>query len=237
VTDEPEGKVTPYLSANNVQYLIGVGGGANAFQSRGIPASWLVDPDGNVIWQGHPSSLPVNLIEENLAKVRLTPKFDDIPDALSKAGKYLQKGQLGKGVEELEKIQKDPAQDPAAIESATQYLKKVTDFGKAELESAVRLGTENGYYLSGMTKLQQLKSMFKGCEIGDQADDKISEWKKDSSVKAHMEGEALVAQAEELIMKKSDPKKAKAILERVSEGKKYAGTKVAERAARRLANL
>ena len=46
-------KVTKYIDTHGVQYPMARGGG-KGFSPRGIPAAWLVGPNGKILWQGNP---------------------------------------------------------------------------------------------------------------------------------------------------------------------------------------
>ena len=68
VSDESEAKVAPFITKNNMEYIVAIGG-ADAYKTRGIPAAWLVGADGVVLWQGHPGNLKESVIEESLNQV------------------------------------------------------------------------------------------------------------------------------------------------------------------------
>jgi hypothetical protein len=56
ISDEPAGKVQPYVEKNQLPFAIGYGSKSNkAYGVRGIPHAVLIDPNGNVAWDGHPA--------------------------------------------------------------------------------------------------------------------------------------------------------------------------------------
>jgi hypothetical protein len=229
VTDEQEGKVTPYIEKNGIEYTIALGG-ASGYKTRGIPAAWLVGPDGKVLWKGHPSGLNASIIEEHLAKVRMTPQWDKLPGGLKNARKALGKGLFAKGLKALAK-EVDDADHGAA---ASEAIEQVKAYGQSQLDM-VDSHAEAGNYSGGMELLGSLEKSFKGTEIGDAAKAKRSEWKKDKTVKAELEGEKLLAKAQALL--RDNPKGAASVLLKITKGKKYEGTKARAAAEAKLSGL
>jgi hypothetical protein len=210
-----------------MEYLVAFGGGAGGYSSTGIPAAWLVGPDGKIVWKGHPSGLTAEIVQANLKNVRLRPKFEFQADELKKASKLLEAGNFGKALAELEKVI-TANETPAAVEQATAAKTQVLTYGEDELK-AVEDYASSGYYSEGLLKLQELSVAFKGTEIGDRADEKEKAWKKDDKIKAELEGSEAIAQAKEMIGKRGY-KDAARVLVQVTRGKKYEGTKARERA-------
>jgi hypothetical protein len=210
-----------------MEYLVAFGGGAGGYSSQGIPAAWLVGPDGKVVWKGHPAELKAETIESNLKNVRLRPKFAFSSDDLKKAGKLLEAGNFGKGLTELDKVIA-ANEDAAAVEQATAARTQVLAYGEDELKAVDDYATA-GYYTEGLRKLQELGAAFKGTEIGDRAEEKEGVWKKDDKIKAELEGSEAIAQAKDLIGRRGY-KDAARLLVQVTRGKKFEGTKARERA-------
>ena len=69
VTSEGAGPTEKWVAKKKAAYAYGYDkGGAlkRELGVTGIPAAFLVDPSGKIVWQGHPSSLSSNLIEEHI---------------------------------------------------------------------------------------------------------------------------------------------------------------------------
>jgi hypothetical protein len=210
-----------------MEYLVAFGGGAGGYSSTGIPAAWLVGPDGKIVWKGHPAELKHGTIETHIKNVRLRPTFRFQSDELKKAGKLLEAGNFGKGLAELDKVVA-ANEEPAAVEEATAARTQILAYGEEELK-AVEDFASHGYYSEGMLKLQELSAIFKGTEIGDKADEQEKTWKKDDKIKAELEGSEAIAQAKDLIGRRGY-KDAARLLVQVTRGKKFEGTKARERA-------
>jgi tetratricopeptide (TPR) repeat protein len=222
--------VEPYLKANGVEYLIACGV-KTGYTPRGIPHAWLIGPDGNVVWKGHPSGLAHGTIEEHLKNVRLKPAFDDLPKGLSKAAKSLNAGKYAQGLKELEKSADDP-DDGAAAKAA---IARVEAYGADRLARADALA-EAGAYREAMALCEEVEDGFKGHAVGDQAKDKLDAWKKDKTVKAELEGQEVLDKAEAFERAGRKPEAAK-LLKSIVDGKKFEGTKVRAKAEERLKAL
>ncbi len=234
VTDEAEGLAKPYTEKNKLEYLIAYGGGASGYSTNGIPAAWLVAPNGKIVWKGHPSGLNEGIIEEHLKDVRLRPSFEFASPALKKAGKQLEAGKYGKGISELETVIAG-SDDSEAVDAAKAALEQVLKYGEEELQ-AVEEYAKAGFYLEGMVKLQQLTALFKGTEIGTRADEKNDVWRKDKRIKAEIEGAEAIGAAKELVANRKW-KDAARLLVGITRGKKFEGTKAQKEAEALLSQV
>ena len=226
MTDEAEGVAKPYVTKNKMEFLVGVGGGASGYQTRGIPAAWLVGANGKIVWKGHPSQVNHDMVEKHLKDVILKPQFKLSKD-LKRANKHLNAGSYGKGLVELEKIIAK-SDDESVISEAKEAIAKVNTFGEEEL-NAVEDYASSGYYIDAMAKLKGLTKSFKGTALGDRATTKYDEWKKDKTVKLEIDGAETIAAAKEM-MNKAKYKDAARALAKIAKNKKYDGTKAQSRA-------
>ena len=222
MTDEPEGKAKPYVEKNKMEYLVGVGGGAGAYRTNGIPNAWLIDPDGKIVYDGHPSRITAAMVEKYLDDVLLPPEIDLELD-FGRAQKPLKSGNYGKAINEFDKII-DKSDDSELVARATETKARLEEYGRSVLTLVDTLATK-GSHVAGMKKLDYLSTVFKRTEIGDLADAKIAEWKKDDTIQAELKGAQIVAQAREK-MAKGKHKDAAKLLNAVVQGKKYEGTKI-----------
>jgi hypothetical protein len=67
VSNEGLEKVAPYSEAYGLPFAVGAGSGTGGalgkmVGARGIPHSYLIDPQGNLAWHGHPSALTAKKI-------------------------------------------------------------------------------------------------------------------------------------------------------------------------------
>lgn len=70
VSDEDAGLIGDYVRDKGVTYGVARAKGVlRSYGGRGYPSSWLVDPQGNIVWEGHPMRLSGDVIEPLLASV------------------------------------------------------------------------------------------------------------------------------------------------------------------------
>jgi tetratricopeptide (TPR) repeat protein len=217
VTDEAEGLAKPYLATNKVGYRIAYGDKAPGYPTNGIPAAWLVAPDGKIVWQGHPASLDRGLIERLLKDAKVPPSFDFEGD-LAKASSLVNAGNYTKAISEFEKVA-DKSEDAAEAERARAAIAQILEYGEWSLAKAKASG-EQGDYSRAMLKLKKLAAAYKSTPVGEKADDQFKEWRKDPKVKAELEGAEIVELAKEL-MAKGKYKDAARALAKVVKGKKF----------------
>ena len=229
VTDESASKIEKYVEEKGIEYTVAIGG-AGDYKTRGIPAAWLVAPDGKVVWQGHPASLKNSAIEEHLANVRMGPSFK-LPRELGRAQKMLNAGAYAKGIKELEKYLKKPKSEDVAAQ-AKKALETIAEYQKSEL-AQVEKDLEEGLYVEVRQRLASVQKMFKGLDSADQAKSRLKELESSSEHKNEMGAAKLIAKAELYIAKRSY-KGAVAYLRKVVKTKKYADTKMREHALKLL---
>ncbi len=232
VTGEPESKINSFIVSRGIKYTIAIGG-ASGYKTRGIPHAWLVapgNPGRNVVWEGHPARLNNGTIDANLKYVRLRPVFK-LPDALSRAEKYLNAGRYASGVKELDRYLKRPKD--AEVEAAAKAAKeKLTTYGKQKLDQAALLVKERDF-ADAVALLEEIEDTFKGIEAGDTAKKQLSALKRNKDAKVELTAQRYLDKAEGYLKRKKYKLAAKYLRALVSS-KKYGSTKVAERAEKKL---
>lgn len=69
VSDEDKSTVERFRARTPMNYAVALDAGqtlASEFQVRGIPAAWLLDREGRIVWSGHPMQLDEQTIERVL---------------------------------------------------------------------------------------------------------------------------------------------------------------------------
>lgn len=232
VTDEPSAKIKSFITEKDIKYGIAIGK-AVEYKTSGIPHGWLVSPRGEIVWEGHPTSLSAGVIEEHLKSVSLTPTFS-LPKDLAAVERQLNTGSLGAGLKALETHLKKP-KSPETGAAATGAIEKIKAFGAEQLKRAEHFAKE-GDYGDGAEVLQSLEKSFKGTEVADTAKEKLAEWKKDKAIKLELDGAAQIQKADALIQAKQY-RNAAVLLAQVAKGKKYDGTRIQAAAQKKLASV
>lgn len=119
ITHEPREQVLKYLAQGNpapMTYTIGAEGGLTMKNPTGkIPYSWLIGPEGTVVWQAG-GAPPDKLIQEELKKIKITPeqKAAKAEKALAYAESLLGGKQFVRGMAVLTRITKESKGTEAA---------------------------------------------------------------------------------------------------------------------------
>lgn len=65
VSDEDAPTIAPFVLEHNMQYpVVRSARAGRDYRVRSIPAAFLVDSSGTVVWQGHPASLDASILEK-----------------------------------------------------------------------------------------------------------------------------------------------------------------------------
>jgi hypothetical protein len=190
----------------------------------GYPTSFLVGPDGRVLYAGHPGELTKEKLEEHLASVRLPPTM---PKALSAIEKSVEKSKFAEAWTKVSKLIADAkleGEDLAAAEQVKEWLEWLATSG---LEGAAK-DLEAGRVYEAWLTYDEIAGAWKGHEYGKQADAAAKDLLSDKDRKREVEAGKKLAKAIEQAMDAS-PNKAAKLYEDVA--KRYEGTKAGDRAA------
>ena len=142
LSDEGKGVVERFAENNPMPYPVGMGcQSGRFFKVRGIPAAFLIDHRGDIIWQGHPGGngwvemIPKAL--EDAAKERIQWDPGNQPELLKKAVQAAVDGKLGKAWSEANKVVKV---DESAASDFHNALQDELDARKAYAETIAETG-------------------------------------------------------------------------------------------------
>ena len=141
ITAEPPEKVRPFIERKGVKYMVG-SGGADGYVTKGIPHAWLVSPQGKVVWEGYPTDLKAEQIQEHLKGVMLSPQFE-LPEKMKDAESALNARRFGDGMQLL-KEHADGA-DGNLAKIARDTTDQVMAYGQERLRKAEDLIKQDGY--------------------------------------------------------------------------------------------
>ena len=225
VTDEAATKIKPFIESKGINYLIAIGRSAG-YQARGIPASWLIDTKGNIVWEGHPAGLKDQQIEELVKAYSPLPSLE-LGGDLKKASAYVKAGRLGDGIKALTKFLKKPTDD-SLVADAEKGLKSLEEFGAGQL-AAVEEAAKKGDYDVVLTSLELVEKSFKGHDVGNKAKARLRALKRDKATKNEMAAAAIFIKAQQNL-DKGQNRYALAYLKEITKAKKYADTKMKAKA-------
>ena len=203
------------------------------FGVTGYPTAALVDPKGIVVWKGHPSGLTDKIIEKHIKGA--TPPGSrsgsmgvsvDLPKKYKGLAKKLAKGQLGKGLVELEKLftKQLDIETQQVLEAARKEVVSVLDGKNKAVDAAI----DEKRYFDALTQLDVVAKHFAGHESSRTAKKQIAEIKKNKELKREIEAGKRIAKALDLI-EKGKKKRAVSTLATILNGP-LSDTAEAERA-------
>lgn len=227
--------VEPYIQQNDVtQTIIGVNSTANAaYGVNGIPHSFLIGPDGNVAWHGHPSEVNKGVLKNVLKGAKkpsggmLGVKTDFKVDArVVKAQGLAADGKLADALRDLATIDADAKATEAQKTDAKAVRDAITRHAEMLSTTADNL-TKARDVARSLAVYDVLAKELASVDAGVEAKKRADAIRADSKLMAELEAakafEKLLEQIKPLA---SDKRKGK-----YDEfAKKYAGTKAADRA-------
>jgi hypothetical protein len=167
VTNEGRGLVDKFVADHSSDHPIVIeeGDSMAAFGGAGFPSSYLIDPDGNIAWVGHPGDLKDSQIEELLPRVRLAPV---LPKKLAPAQKLLEKADYAGAKKALDGQLAGTGLDEAERKAAEEALKWIADRGASMLASAESAAASDPH--AAAETLRRAAKSFDGLPDGEKAD-------------------------------------------------------------------
>jgi thiol-disulfide isomerase/thioredoxin/outer membrane protein assembly factor BamD (BamD/ComL family) len=206
-----------------------------------IPRTFIIGPDGVVLWTGHPAEIDAPL--EDAFKSH-PPQFVDsktLADAdttLDQVGLAIQSGSTEKAIQLLAAMPPDAQKDPTVADRMHGAQAKLQDAGAKMLADAQSLADAKQYD-QAIASLQDISRAFLGSPISDKAKGKLNDLMKDPACKAaidksHRQASAAsaLAEAQELQAQKKDIEAYQRFKSIVST---YADTPAADPAAKAIA--
>jgi hypothetical protein len=161
-----------FLLKRGVTYAVALKADTSDYPGSGIPRGALIDVDGKIIWQGHPSGSEFEgLLEKELKKVDLYGEKLLIKSEKGIAKKLFM-GKLGAAWDDLEKAK---AKEDAGPEIGV-VIERLTTRAEAMLASATKLA-EAGDYVGAEEQCKEIEKLFKGCKWADDAKAFVKELK------------------------------------------------------------
>ncbi len=182
LTSESSSVVENFAEKTPIPYPVGTGQKSSRdYGVRGIPAAFLLDHKGNVLWKGNPGAKGwENLLSPALAAAAdALPTWDpgERPKVLRKAVEAAQKGKLGKAYSECNKVLEKASQDAHA------FLSDMETVAERRLQLAIG-DAENGCYFEATQYLEAQAKAFSKTPWAVAMNAKLKDWKKDKLAKS-----------------------------------------------------
>lgn len=175
ITNERADRIREFVKKNNINYYVGIDSDSSCiaeYKVVGIPHAFLIDPDGKVVWEGHPESLDKGLIEELTKEVSLKEVKAMYEKAEAAIGEknYAEAIALLKGVREI-------GEDTEYEERVRERLEEVEKVGEEIYEEASRKEKE-GDFAGAVEGYLRVAKEFEGLEVAERASSALSALKE-----------------------------------------------------------
>ena len=150
-----------------------------------IPQTFIIGPDGSVLWRGHPGGLdePLAKAFQDHPPVLVDPKvLDQAKTALDQIESSIADNQSAKAVKLLASVPEGAKIDPDVTARFAAATTKLTEFGKTELASVDPMIAAQ-QYSQAIHKLRELSIAFKGMPVAKEASTKLTSLSADPKVK------------------------------------------------------
>lgn len=181
LSDESASTITNFMEHTPMPYPVAAGQkSSRVFGVDGIPAAFLLDHEGQIVWQGHPAAGDwVGMLPGLLAAAAdAGPSWNPgpRPEELAKAVVLAGAGRIGEALDAADKVR---AKDAAAVEA---FLADAAACAERRVERARALGGE-GRYFEATDYLAKQAAAWKGSEHAARFEDLRSEWVLDKGLK------------------------------------------------------
>lgn len=240
LSNETEDKVSSYVDKHGLNIRVASGSnGGGEYGVRGIPASALVNPAGEVVWFGHPSSLSSSKVKAALKGAKKAGKGGflsmnleaEYGGKLKKAAGNAEEGALGKALSAVRGLLADEAFEER--ESAEALEGEITAYVSL-LQSQADSFLEKREVLTAQSIYSALSDSLKGHTEADAAKTALEKIESDDKLQDEVKAAELLVKANAEIARRGKKKAAKKFESIV---KKFPGTKAAERAEKFLDSL
>ncbi len=235
LSDEALETVEPYVAQMDItSVIVGAGSTTNgAYGVSGIPHSFLIGPDGNVAWHGHPSEVTKGLLKDILKGAKkpaggmLGVRTDFAVDArVAKAQKLAADGKLGDAIKEIDAINAD-AKSTDQQKADAKAVRDAIDRHLTSLTNTAENLVKGKDIARALLVFDTVAKDAATTEAGTKSKKRGEEIRADSKLMAEAEAAKAFDRLRDSV-KALSTDKAKGKYEEFA--KKYAGTKAGERA-------
>ncbi len=227
VTWEAEKPTEKWVAQHGMEYAYAYDPGGKLKRELGvggIPHAFLIDPEGIVVWRGHPASLKKPMIEEVLTGSLAAPLWD-WPESADEVAEALMDGRFDKALAALEKL------EPAAREGLETQVRGLLARRRSTLEAA----RDAGDWLQVEWRAERLADAAEGLPEQELAEGLLAELKSDRVKKGILKAQEELRKLEAKTDFGKASKLEKSIKKLEKLGDEHAGTIVEREAQERLA--
>ncbi len=186
ISDEDAGTVNAFMKSTKMEYIVAAGSKAKEkFRVNGIPAAFIIDPEGTIRWQGHPmAGLDTELakVVKEYAPVR---RLGGGPEWNAKLMKQIDESIAKRDFEQARALSRnidDKALEDEALKAHHDRIQaSMSTYAQNEL-SLAKAEADAGHYDKAMASLRRLTVDFKSMKVGKDASKVLSKLQSDPAV-------------------------------------------------------
>ena len=174
---------------------------AKQFGVDSIPRTFMLDPDGKVIWTGHPAEIDRPLAQafkEHPPKLVDEKVLADANAQLDKIDATVASGESDRAVKMLATIPADARKDAAFARRADDVSAKLVAAGEKQLQETENL-LQQKKYADAVTKLGDLSHAFAGLPFGAKVQKRLRDVSAMPEAKSALEAAASAAKADAML--------------------------------------
>jgi thiol-disulfide isomerase/thioredoxin len=178
-----------------------------------IPRTFIIGPEGVVLWTGHPANIdaPLAAAFKDHPPQLVDPKtLADANAMLDQVESAIQSGDTQKAIKLLGQVNSDAQRDAALATRVKNAQTNLHDAGDKMLAAAQPL-IDNKQYVQAAASLEDISRAFFGSQSGDQAKTQLAELMKNPACKAAIDADhrqqgaqSALAEAQQLQAQKKD---------------------------------
>lgn len=237
---EDPGQVADYVERLGIGLRVAAGTSKTneLYAVRGYPTSVLVDPNGEIVWRGHPMQLTHSAVEKALEDAEEPAENEflafrlgrELGRALQPAQAAAARGELGKALQLAVAVRADDAASKNDREDAANLITALEGH-VALLDGQATERIEARDALRAVQVLDGLADALRDEPAGKAARERLKGLEKDEDFARELAAAEALADAR-AVLQRNGPKRAKSRLERIV--KSWPGTRAAEEAERYL---
>lgn len=178
------------------------------YTTRGIPHGWVLDPEGKVIWEGHPNGIKNDMIEgwiKDLAPGKITR---EVQKQLKPAVDSYNKGQFGKAYNAVTEFL---AAEDEKVKADAEYVNGVIEKRKAAGEAKAAKLRDAGDLVKLVPVLEEEAKGWEGSEYGKACGEESKTVKASKEYKLCLKATDAWTKLEPKLKDLTDDKAAKAL--------------------------
>ena len=172
-----------------------------AWGVNSIPQTFIISPEGEVLWRGHPAEIdPVleKAFKEHPPQLVDAKVLEQANKSLDQAQAALDANKPAVAVNLLATVPDAARVDPAVGTRSSEMTSKLIDFGNSQLTETDAL-VADGKYVQARQRLMDLMSAFTGTPVATSAKLKLTELAANPKAKAQLELEKTNKQASDAL--------------------------------------